>query len=263
MATVDDVCRMLEQFAPTHLAESWDNVGLLVGDRAAPLTRIMTCLTVTPDSAAEAVQQQAELVVTHHPLPFHALKRLTTDDVPGQLLLQLIRAGVAVFSPHTAFDSAAEGINQRLAEGLRITGIAPLEPVEDDPDGLGAGRFGQLDAPTPLAALAERLKRLLAIDRLRFVGDADRPIEHVAVACGAAGQFLGAAREQGCDLLVTGETTFHTCLEAQATGVALLLPGHYASERFAVERLAEVIAAEFPDLQVWASRDEADPLQWG
>ena len=89
-----------------------------------------------------------------------------------------------------------------------------------------------------------------------------RPVQKVAVACGAAGEFLPEAREAGCDLLVLGETNLHTCLEAEATQVALLLPGHFASERFAVEQLAGVLAAEFPDLEVWASADESDPIGW-
>lgn len=78
---------------------------------------------------------------------------------------------------------------------------------------------------------------------------------------GSAGQFLEEARDAGCDALVTGETSFHTCLEAEATGVALLLTGHYASERFAVEQLAELLASQFDDIQCWASEREADPLR--
>ena len=82
------------------------------------------------------------------------------------------------------------------------------------------------------------------------------------MACGSAGQFLGAAHQRGCDALVTGETSFHTCLEAEALEIALLLPGHYASERFAVECLADEIAAAFANLKVWPSENEADPLIW-
>ena len=143
MANVEHICAFLDQFAPPRLAEDWDNVGLLVGDRQREVTRVMTCLTVTPASAGEAVEQGVELIVTHHPLPFRALKRLTSDHVPGRLLLQLIEAGVAVCSPHTAFDSAARGINQRLAEGLRLTGIQPLEPIDEDPDQLGRRPLGR------------------------------------------------------------------------------------------------------------------------
>ena len=110
--------------------------------------------------------------------------------------------------------------------------------------------------------IAQRLKQFLSIAGLHLVGSHDQPVTKVAVACGSAGQFLTPAREVGCDLLITGETNFHTCLEAEANGVALLLPGHYASERFAVECLAEVLSGEFSELELWASRREADPLRW-
>lgn len=277
MPLVQDIRRFLESFAPSRLAEEWDNVGLLVGRGEADAGRIMTCLTITPTSAAEAVAEQARLIVTHHPLPFRPLKRLTDETTPGRLLLQLIEAGVAVYSPHTAFDSAAAGINRRLAEGLGLEEIAPLRPAEppgsparsdttggmaNSGDALGAGRFGRLPEPLPLTELAERLKAFLAIEQLQRVGEPERRVQTVAVACGSAGEFLEPARRRGCDALVTGETSFHTCLEAEATGVALLLPGHYASERFAVERLAEILAAEFPTAHVWPSRQERDPLAW-
>ena len=118
MPTVAAIAAFLEQLAPFRLAEDWDNVGLLVGDRERSVTKLMTCLTVTPASAAEAVEAGAELIVTHHPMPFAATKRLTADTTVGRMLLDLIAARIAVFSAHTAFDSAGEGINQRLAAGL-------------------------------------------------------------------------------------------------------------------------------------------------
>src|SRR5262245_55505407 len=135
MTTVTDLCAFLDAFAPPALAADWDNVGLLVGDKAQKVERVMTCLTITPPVAAEAIRERADLIVTHHPLPFRPLKRLTADEPAGEILLDVIRAGVAIHSPHTAFDSAAAGINQQLAEGLGLTQIQPLEPAE----GLAAG----------------------------------------------------------------------------------------------------------------------------
>ena len=175
---------------------------------------------------------------------------------------------MAVFSPHTAFDSAAEGINQRLAEGLELAEIAPLRFAGRDGRLCGCrwrrGRRPAGDAGSSLdrGRLAERLKRLLKIEDVQAVGEPDRPLHRVAVACGTAGEFLGIAAEQGCDCLVTGETRFHTCLEAEARGIALLLVGHYASERFGVEALAGVLTGQFPGVTAWASRDERDPLMW-
>jgi dinuclear metal center YbgI/SA1388 family protein len=259
MTSIADVAAFLERYAPPRLAESWDNVGLLVGDAAAPVDRVMTCLTVTPDSAAEAVSRRANLIVAHHPLPFSAVKRLTRDSTVGSMLLDLIAAGVAIYSPHTGFDSAAEGINQRLAEGLELIDIAPLV---DHPEGEGTGRFGRRTSPVSLAELADCLKRFLQIDGLHVVGQPDRRVATIAVGCGAAGELLPAACRLGCDAMVLGETRFHTCLEAEALGVALLLPGHFASERFGVECLAKVLAGQFPAMEIWPSQRERDPLRW-
>jgi len=262
MPTIDDVADFLKHFAPVDLAEDWDNVGLLVGDRLRDVGRVMTCLTITPSTAAEAIQQQADLIVTHHPMPFQPLRRLTTETTAGRLLLDLIAARIAVYSPHTAFDSAPEGINQRLAAGLGLRGIWPLVPGESGQSRSGAGRWGWLAEPLSLEQLAQRVKQFLAIERLQLVGDPGQTVRTVAVACGAAGEFLEAAQAEGCDCMLTGETRFHTCLEAEAAGIGLLLPGHFASERFAVECLADVLAGQFSELEVWASRHERDPLSW-
>lgn len=262
MPTIGDVAIILEQFAPTALAEDWDNVGLLVGDPSWPARRVMTCLTITPTSVAEAVQAEADLIVAHHPLPFEPLKSITTTTTAGRLLLELISAKIGVYSPHTAFDSAPAGINQHLAIGLGLQQIEPLVPtagtVEAD---IGAGRFGSIGGESTLLELAGRVKNFLGIPGLRVVGGDEQTISRVAIACGSGGSFLAAAIEKQCDCLVTGETSFHTCLEAEARNVALILPGHFASERFALLSLADYLQEQISGIEVWASRNECDPLR--
>ena len=259
MPTIAAIAAFLEQLAPFRLAEDWDNVGLLVGDRTLNVEKLMTCLTVTSASAAEAIEAGADLIVPHHPMPFAPTKRLTTETTVGRLLLDLIAARVAVYSPHTAFDSAFQGVNHRLAAGLGLRGITPLAP---HPEGQGTGRWGWLPEPLTLRELAQRLKKFLSIERLQMVGQPEQVIRTVAVGCGAAGELLGIARQDGCDAMVLGEARFHTCLEAEAAGIGLLLPGHFASEHFAVECLADVLGHQFPDVQIWASRRERDPVQY-
>ena len=100
MPAIREVCEVLEAWAPQRLAEDWDNVGLLVGDLDRPVARIMTCLTVTPESADEAVRERADLIVTHHPLPFRPLNRLTVDTTTGRLLWQIIGADGRLQSTH-------------------------------------------------------------------------------------------------------------------------------------------------------------------
>jgi dinuclear metal center YbgI/SA1388 family protein len=260
MPTVATIAAFLEELAPLRLAEEWDNVGLLVGNHGRTVKKLMTCLTVTPASASEAIDGGADLIVTHHPMPFLALKRVTDDTTVGRVLLELIAAHVAVYSPHTAFDSAREGVNERLAKGLGLHGIMPLLP---QPEGQGTGRWGWVADEIALGELAQRLKQFLAIERLQTVGEPSQPIRTVAIGCGAADELLDAARQNGCDAMVLGEARFHTCLEAEAAGIGLLLPGHFASERFAVEGLAECLGKQFADVAVWSSRRERDPIRWG
>jgi len=365
MTTVANVCRFLRDMAPLSLAESWDNVGLLIGDDAARVSRILTCLTLTPDVADEAARSGTGLVVTHHPLLFKPVQRLTTATSEGRLVQTLIRNGIAVYSPHTAYDNAATGINQQLAERIGLSEIFPLRPhppteglkvvtfvpdthldvvqravwdagagvigeyrdcsfrvpgtgtffgtestnpavgqagqleqVEEfrvefvcppvrmndvldalkrahpyeepaidvqvlkSPVGTGSGRAGRLAEPVSLGALVERVARVLRQRVVASVGDLDRQIERVGIACGAAGEFLRDAQRQGCEAFLTGEARFHTCLEARDLNVALIVPGHYATERLAMEELAQRLAREFPDVAVEASCAETDPVQY-
>ena len=260
MPKVADVAQFLNELAPLQLAESWDNVGLLVGSFEQVVERLMTCLTITPASAREAIDARVDMIVSHHPLPFRPLKRLTTQTPEGRLLLDLIGAKICVFSPHTAFDSARRGINDRLATTLELTDIEPLVPGAEP--GQGSGRYGRLAAPMTLVDLAARVKRSLAIENIQAVGSLDRTVRRVAVACGSAGEFVAPANAAGCDCLVTGEVRFHACLEAESLGMGLVLAGHFASERFAVDELAATLAQKFSNVQVWASRQEKDPVRW-
>jgi dinuclear metal center YbgI/SA1388 family protein len=363
--TVAAVVDYLERFAPPALAADWDNVGLLLGDRAAEVRAVMTCLTVTPETAAEAIEAGAQLIVTHHPVLFRAVKRLTTATPEGRMLLSLIRGGVAVYSPHTAFDNTRDGINELLASRLALTDVVPLRqrpgprqckvvvfvpdadlarvsdalfaagaghigqyrecsfrlggtgtffgsettnptvgqkgrreevqewrlevicpearvpdvlaamrrahsyeepaydvyPLQPAPSAAGEGRLGRVPRPLTLAALAEAVKQAVRASLVQTVGDPGRPLERLALVCGAGGDFIPDAARAGADALVTGEARFHDYLAAQAQGLALVLPGHYASERFAVEALAERMQGQWPDLNVWASRRESDPVR--
>ncbi|MFV0446382.1 MAG: Nif3-like dinuclear metal center hexameric protein [Planctomycetaceae bacterium] len=269
--TLQECITRLEALAPLSLAESWDNVGLLLGDRSQPVGRIMTCLTLTPDVAREAIHSQADLVITHHPILFRAVQRLTDDTIEGGMIMELVRAHISVYSPHTAYDSATAGSNQQIAEGLELQGIQPLRPVLPPVQStrpavtatsIGAGRHGRLKTAQPLCELVHTVAQLLKAPGVQYVGDGDRAVSHIAIACGAAAEFLTDAVELGCDALLTGEARFHSALEARHAEVALILPGHYATERPAVETLADRLRREWSGTEVWASRDERDPLTW-
>lgn len=260
---LSEVKQFLMEFAPLDLAEEWDNAGLLLGDAANEIQSVMTCLTLTPDVAEEAIQREAHLVVAHHPLFFRPVQNLTSDTIEGNMVLRLLRRGIGVYSPHTAFDSARLGINRLLAERLELRDIEPLRPAEGPGrEGLGAGRMGTLTQPLRLVQFLQLVRTKLSIPHLQYTGDADWAITRVGIACGSAGELLADAHRQGCDAFLTGEARFHTCLDAQNLNVALVLAGHYATERPGVEFLSEELKSRFPGLQVWASQKECDPVLW-
>ncbi|WP_417388041.1 Nif3-like dinuclear metal center hexameric protein [Gimesia sp.] len=266
MTDVAEIQEYLTQLAPPDLAESWDNVGLLTGDPAQPVSRILTCLTLTPDVAAEAIAEKADLIISHHPILFRPVQQITSNSVEGKMLLALIQANISVYSPHTSYDSAEQGINWQLAQllGLEEVGVLrPLNPsAESSQPEQGAGRFGTLPAEFTLAQVNQLIKQALKIDALQFVGDPGLKIKRIGIACGAAAEFLRDAHRHDCQALLTGEARFHACLEARALGMALILPGHYATERPAMEQMAELLQQKFSQLTIWASQKETDPLQW-
>lgn len=254
----------LREFAPLELAEDWDNVGLLVGDMNAEICRVLTCLTLTPDVVVEAIQHQAELIVSHHPIMFRSINKITSQNSEGQMLLDLVSNKIAVYSPHTAFDSSALGINEQLATDLGLTSIKPIRPIESEsvPSGSGSGRYGKLNREMELEKFLDHVKQTLQIPFLQYTGNLSQKISTVGVACGSAAEYLQDAVRLGCDVLVTGEARFHASLEARILETAMVLTGHFASERPAVERLAVLLAEEFPNLKTWASEVESDPVQW-
>lgn len=263
--TLNHITAFLERFAPLELAASWDNVGLLLGNEHASISRAMTCLTLTSDVAREAIDKQADLIVSHHPVLFKPVQKLVTSSAPGNILLPLLHAGIAVYSPHTAFDSARLGINQMLAERLELQDIQPLRKLAQCEDPLvGEGRRGTLEAPQRLSQVLERFKTCLGPQPipLQYTGSPEKWVHHIGIACGSAGEFLGDAIAATCDLFITGEARFHTALEARENSIALILAGHYATERHGVEKLSEILQGEFPDLTCWASESETDPVQW-
>lgn len=281
MTKVGDICEWMNQVAPLRLSEPWDNTGLLLGDPSRSVRRLQTCLTLTAQSVSEAVDRQADMVIAHHPMPFKPITSITTESTQGRLLWQMARAGICLYSPHTAWDSAESGINAMLASRLKLQDVRPLVPArhEDLPNlatanlatgnlatanlgtaNLGSGRIGTLTEAMSVRELAQLARKLFPESRTRGV-DSGRKAQKIAVACGSGGSLLGVAIRAKCDLFLTGEATFHNCLEAQAAGISMLMIGHFASERFAMVELALRLNAHFPGLMSWPSQLENDPVE--
>jgi dinuclear metal center YbgI/SA1388 family protein len=270
----------LQRIAPLGIAESWDNVGLLVGDPASSIAKVMTCLTLSDSVLEEAIDRKIGLVVSHHPIPFRPLTRITTEDPTGRILWRAMQHSIAIYSPHTAWDNAHEGINRQLAGLLHLGNLRPLVPINraansqsgnsqtgkvkqgtslDDPmeRELGCGVIGEFAKPVRIDDLVERLGVSIRGMSVRCTDSGERLVNRIGIVCGSGGSMLSKAAGERCDLFLTGEATYHQCLEAEARGVAMLMIGHFASEAFSMRKLAELLARAFPQLDVGASESES------
>jgi dinuclear metal center YbgI/SA1388 family protein len=240
-ATVANVTDAMARWYPPEWAESWDRVGLVVGEPSAPVRRVLLAVDCVPETVAEAVEVGADLMITHHPLLLGGVSTVATTSYKGAIVHGLIRAGIALFVAHTNADVASPGVTDALAERLGLVDIGPLVAGARHP-----GRIGRLAPPLTLAEFARS-----AADRLptttigvRAAGDPARLVTTVAVAGGAGDDFLADAAAAGVDAYLTADLRHHPAGEHLAGGgPALLDAGHWATERPWLDPLAGQLRA--------------------
>jgi len=259
MPSLAAVTAALEELAPLRLAAEWDTVGLLLGSRRDRIERVLTCLTLDRVVAREAIRGGVDLVITHHPLPFRPVARITDATPVGTILLDLAGAGIAVWSSHTAWDSAAGGINDQLATACGLTAVSPIIHDALAP-AAGFGRMGLAPPRRTVEQLARQLAGQLDARGVQLVGDPAAPVGRIGIVCGSGADGIPPACQAGCDTFLTGEIKLHDALHAAAVGMRVIALGHHASERFSMPVLAARLATLLPGLECRASVDEADPL---
>lgn len=257
--TFAEVVDILHEIAPLELAAEWDNVGVVLQPRARPgrVARVLLTIDLTAAVAAEAVAMRADLVVAYHPPIFQALKKLSASLGKQGPLLALARAGIAVYSPHTALDAAPTGLADWLVECV-LAGDAPAELRP-----CGEGEFGRIVAlarPLSFRTLLARCKRRLRVPSLQVARPEREPanVRSIAVAAGAGG---GVLRGAVADVWVTGELSHHDTLAAVAAGTSVVLAGHANTERGFLVPLRRRLASAFPgELTVRVARTDRDPF---
>jgi dinuclear metal center YbgI/SA1388 family protein len=260
---LDAVLQVLETIAPLRYAESWDNVGLLVGDPGAPIARILVTVDYSSQVAEEARVRGAELVVAYHPPIFAAVKRVPH----GAPWAEAVRRGIALYSMHTALDVARGGTNDFLADacgiaepGRRALRLHVPSAGAPEAEGIGLGRVGDI-TPEALSRVVARIKDALGLEYVLVAGPRDAVISRIAVAAGAGGELLGEACRQRAELFVTGEIRHHDALAAVARGVAVVATLHSNSERAAIRAYAARLGRRLEGVTVLASESDADPFR--
>jgi dinuclear metal center YbgI/SA1388 family protein len=251
----------LEICAPLEGAEPWDNVGLLLGHPQDDIHKALVTIDLTPQVLAEAQAFGAQLVVAYHPTWFGAKKRLVHED----LILQAARAGLCIYSPHTALDSAQGGTNDVLAHaaGLPLGAGEALAPrANATPQSPGMGRVGTLPAPMDVGPWLHALKAamgvghaLLAEPKIASLG----PIRRVAVCAGAGDDMVERALAAQADTFVVGELRHHQALHCLAQKMRVVALLHSGSERAALVPYARKLQQLAPSVTFRVSTIDADP----
>lgn len=242
MMTVQDVYHLIDKIAPFDTQADFDNAGLLVGDPQQEVTGIHFALDVTDRVIDDAIAQQANLLVTHHPLMFSARKRLLETDYEGHLLLRLIRNNISFIAAHTNFDQAPGCMNDTLAKLLNLQNVS----------GEGFLRVGDLPSPMTAEDFAAFAERQLG-DSVRIMGNHQAVLHRIGLCTGGGCDEWRNAYDMKADGYITGEVKHHVALDAAAHHVVMFEAGHFATENPGVFALMHTLQKS-PDIVQWKMR---------
>ncbi len=263
MATVADILTYLETLAPRSMKMEWDNVGLLCGRKDRAVKKILVALDPFRNVIEEAMEEKADLIVTHHPLIFRDnLMALNEDTETGRCLLTLAENGIAAINAHTNLDVAPGGINDVLAQSLGLSHIEVLNPEGLDAQGRPYGllRAGLVEEQS-VADFLSQVKSRLHCEGLRYV-DGGSPVRKVAVGGGSCADGMWEALEAGCDTFVTADVKYNQFRTAFELGLTLIDAGHFHTENPTMPILAGKLQAAFPELSVKFSEKHTDCMRF-
>lgn len=255
---VSDIINAIERDAPLFLQDDFDNAGLQVGLCSDEVHAVLACLDVTEDIVNEAVERGCNLIVSHHPLLFHPLKKVSDLSYQQRCVRQTISQGISIYSAHTNLDNAPGGVNYRIAEKIGLEQLDWLEKKQGQD--AGSGLIGVLPQPMRAEEFLSKIKDIFNVRALAYNEvDADKVILRVAL-CGGAGSFLiPTALQRGADCFITGEVHYHQFFEGEGMLIAAL--GHYESEQYTIELLSDMISDAFPDLRVEKTSLNTNPIR--
>ena len=242
---VKDIIKVIEDFAPLSVQEGWDNSGLCIGSPDAPVSSVLLGLDCTPELVDEAVACGADMIVTHHPLIFSGLKKITPDNPVGEAVIKAIKAGISIYAAHTSADKVIAGVSGAMAARL---GLENVEILDEDGDGTGLGVVGDLHEPMTAEEAVKYVKERFGLKAMRTSRPVEGKISRIAMCGGSGGSLIGAAMKSGAQLYISGDISYHNFFTQN--GFMIMDIGHYESEIEIVDILFSLIKKNFPTFAV-------------
>lgn len=254
---ISDIIDAIEAAAPVSLQEEWDNCGLQVGDPGAECSGVMVCVDPTLAVIEEAARRGCNLVVSHHPLIFKPLRRVTADSAVGTAL----RRGVTVYSAHTSLDNAPSGVSHAMAAMLGWSDLKVLDPQAGRPD-CGTGVIATLPEPLIAPELIAALKKAFGLSALRCSSESPAgPIDRVALVGGAGGSFIAEAVAAGAQAMVTADIRHHDFVD-WSDRIFLADITHFDSEKCAKKIIMQIISEKFPNFAFLIEGPDTNPVTY-
>jgi len=240
---INEIIEEMNRIAPPELAEEGDKIGFMVGDAERFAERVLVALDATENVINEAIEKEAELIITHHPFIYKPVSKICTDDALGRKTLKLIENKMAVFSAHTNLDAADGGVNDTMCS---LLGLDHVEKMIYE-SGTYIGRCGLLPQELTVGELAEKLKNLLKCEFVRICGDVNDKVEKVGMCCGGGAHpaFYKEAKQAECGCFITGDARYHDLCEAKDIDMNVIDATHYATETPVLKTLIEKLKSVF------------------
>ena len=242
---VKDVTKVIEEFAPLSIQEKWDNSGLCIGSPEASVSSVLFGLDCTPELVDEAIECGADMIVTHHPLIFSGLKKISPDDMIGEAVFKAIKAGISIYAAHTNADKVIAGVSGAMAAKL---GLKNVEILSDEGEGTGLGVVGEFPEALTADQALELVKERFGLKMIKTSKPVEGKITKVAMCGGSGGSLIGAAKAAGAQLYLSGDISYHNFFTPE--GFMLMDIGHYESEIEIVDILFSLVKKNFPTFAV-------------
>ncbi len=251
-----DIIKILEAQSPSEYALEWDNVGLLVGRKTKDIKRILIAVDATLEVCQKAIDENIDMIITHHPMIFSKIKKINDDTVVGKKIMSLIEKGVVCYAMHTNFDTKG-GMAREAASMLKLKNSQVLEETLN---GEGIGQIGLLDTNLSLKELAELTKEQFGLKNVIVYGDLTKKIEKVAISPGSGKSVIQASCNKKADCLITGDIGHHDGIDAMEMGLTIIDASHYGIEKIFMNYMYNYLKGFCPDVDIEVA-NEGEPFQ--
>ena len=244
-----EIIQVIEAAYPREAALDFDNVGLLAGRTEKEVKRVYIALDATDAVIDRAVEAGADMLITHHPLIFSPLKKVTDEDFVSRRVVKLIQNDISYYAMHTNYDVLGMVELAEKILGIRNTEVLDIT-MEKDGKPEGIGRIGELEKPMTLEECCVYVKHKLNLGSLKVFGDMQAEVSRLAISPGSGKTAIAAAIAKGADVLVTGDIGHHDGLDAVEQGLSVIDAGHYGTEYIFIDDMRRFLEDKLPVLDV-------------